>query len=408
MNQEKFKRRDFIGLVSKTSILGLAISPLATLADSTVPESKDSLPAEGHTFLTQPYLQHPGTDGMTIMWITARDAYSWVEYQEKGGTTKKAHAVTDGMVDANDRLHKVSLQELKPGTIYTYKVYAKEILSYEPYKITYGETIESSTYEFTTLALNPAEVSLLIMNDIHDRPQSIPQLMALNGNDPYDFVFFNGDIFDYQTDENQIIKNMINPCTTAFASTKPFMYVRGNHETRGKFARQLPAYFHNLDGGQYFSFTRGPVHFIALDTGEDKEDNHPVYAGLIDFDTYRKKQAIWLETQLKSKAYKKAKFKVVIMHIPHYHSGDGHGTLHCREVFGPLFNKYKIDLMICGHTHTYKVHPPEEGHQFPIIIGGGPKDGKRTLIKLKANERKLHLSMLADNGQEVGNYELSR
>lgn len=407
MNQEKFKRRDFIGLVSKTSILGLAISPLASLADSAT-ESKDALPATDHVFLTPPYLQHPAPDSMTLMWITAKDCYSWVELRDGEAAIKKIHAVTDGMVDANDRLHKISLKDLKPGTTYTYKVFSKEILSYEPYKISYGETIESSPYEFKTPAANADEVSLLIMNDIHDRPQSIPQLMALNGNDPYDFVFFNGDIFDYQTDENQIIKNMIIPCTSSFASSKPFMFIRGNHETRGKFARRLPAYFHNIDGGQYFSFTRGPVHFIALDTGEDKEDNHPVYAGLIDFDTYRRKQAVWLETQLKSKAYKKAKFKVVIMHIPHYHSGDGHGTLHCREVFGPLFNKYKIDLMICGHTHTYKVHPAEEGHQFPIIIGGGPKDGKRTLIKLKANQRQLSLRMLADNGMEVGNFELNR
>lgn len=62
-------------------------------------------------------------------------------------------------------------------------------------------------------------------------------------------------------------------------------------------------------------FYQGTSPFIALDTGEDKEDIDPAYAGLVDFDAYRKKQALWLEQQLKSNAYKKAIFKVVLMHI---------------------------------------------------------------------------------------------
>lgn len=63
-------------------------------------------------------------------------------------------------------------------------------------------------------------------------------------------------------------------------------------------------------------------------------------------------------------------------------------------------------MVISGHTHRYGVHKPQEGHSYPIIIGGGPKEGNRTLIKLKANERELNLSMLADRGTEVGTYRL--
>ena len=144
---------------------------------------------------------------------------------------------------------------------------------------------------------------------------------------------------------------------------------------------------------------------IVLDTGEDKEDTHPVYAGIVDFDSYRRKQAVWLEKQMQSVAFKKAKFRVVMMHIPHYYSGDAHGTLHCRELFAPLFDKYKIDLFIAGHTHKYGVFDPVKGkHGYPIIIGGGPKEGNRTLIKVKADKKVLRLSMLRDDGTEVGKY----
>lgn len=405
MSSKIFKRRDFIGLVSKTSIIGLGGA--SVLSSALAKEHKNELSDE-HIFLTKPYLQNPGFNTMTVMWITAKDTYSWVEYREEGGELKTANAVTDGMVDANNRIHRIVLNDLKSEKRYTYKVFSKEITDYQPYKITYGSTIESDENEFTTPGLNSEKVSLLIMNDIHDRPKSIPHLIGLNGKDPFDFVFFNGDMFDFQKDQEQIIQNMINPCTNTFASSVPFMYTRGNHETRGKFARQLPAYFNNIDAAQYFAFTHGPVHFIALDTGEDKEDSAPVYAGLVNFDAYRRKQAVWLEQQLKSSDYRKAKFKIVLMHIPHYHSGDWHGTMHCREVFGPLFNKYKIDLMISGHTHTYGIHKPQEGHNFPIVIGGGPNDGKRTLIKLKADKHALNLSMIKDDGQEVGTYEITR
>lgn len=56
--------------------------------------------------------------------------------------------------------------------------------------------------------------------------------------------------------------------------------------------------------------------FIKLDTGEDKSDTHPVYAGITDFDAYRTEQAEWLKKLVASKEYKKAKYHVVISHFP--------------------------------------------------------------------------------------------
>ena len=68
------------------------------------------------------------------------------------------------------------------------------------------------------------------------------------------------------------------------------MYVRGNHETRGRFARSLHDYIATPNGKFYYSFDAGPVHFVVLDTGEDKEDSHPAYSGLTDFTGYREEQ----------------------------------------------------------------------------------------------------------------------
>lgn len=361
-------------------------------------------PAQGHVFTSQPYLQNPGAREMTVRWITNLPSYSWVEFGVTTALGQKAHSITDGLVDAYNRINKIRLQGLQPGTTYHYRICSKEITGFEPYKLTYGETIYSETFSFRTYEEHPDTVSWLIMNDLHDRPASIPHLMGLKGEAPYDFVFFNGDVFDYQSGEQQIVDHMLTPCSDVFAKTIPFLYVRGNHETRGAFRQHWHEYFISPS---YFSFTHGPVHITVLDTGEDKPDDTPVYAGIVDFDAYREEQAVWVEKVMQEDAYKKAAFRVVLMHIPPYHAGEWYTTDHCRELFNPLFNKYKVDMCICGHTHQYGVYAPiQNQHHYPIIIGGGPEEGRRTLIRITADKHKLQLQMLDDSGKEVGNYTL--
>jgi predicted phosphodiesterase len=408
-DKKDLPRRRFISKLSTAGALGLvgSILPVDVMAAASVTEDSSNVALEGHAFLTKPYLQVPSSDSMTIRWITNLLCHSWVEYGQGANLDMKAQNITDGLVDAHNRINAVTLENLKPDTVYNYRVCSKAINSFQPYSIKYGETITSDVYSFTTPKENPTAVSWLIMNDIHDRPKSIGHLMNINGNDSFDYVFFNGDMFDYQENEKQIIDHMITPCTDSFASTKPFLFVRGNHETRGKYARELKNYFSTKDDKGYYAYQWGPVFNIVLDSGEDKLDTHPVYGGIVDFDNYRIEQAKWLEEVMKTKAFRKAKYRVVMMHIPYYYpkyEEDGHGTIHCRDLFSPLFDKYKVDLMVSGHTHRYGVHPPTEEHSYPIVIGGGPQDGNRTLIKVKADEKNLKVTMLKDDGTEVGEY----
>ena len=397
-------RRSFLkqtaGMVSMATLF-----PGLSFADEFLYTPAD--PDAGHVFITKPYLQCPGSTHMTLMWIMNLPSYSYVEY----GTTKDlgqvARKTDNGLVVAYNRINQVQLTDLKPETDYYYKIVSKEISKFHPYDLQYGATIESEVYRFKTLEQDQTEAALMIMNDIHDRPKSIGHLMNLVKEEKVDAVFFNGDIFDHQEDEKQIVEHLLAPAAQSFSTKTPFYFVRGNHETRGKFARKIHHYYANPGNQQYYDFTLGSTHFTVIDTGEDKPDDTEVYGQIVDFDTYRNEQLTWFKDLAKSKKFKKAKFRVVLMHIPIYYSGDWHGTMHLRKLFSKAFDEAQIDLCISGHTHRYGVHPPVKGqHNYPIIIGGGPKKDKRTIIKLNADDAVLHISMIRDDGQEVGQYRL--
>lgn len=391
-------RRKFITrLVASTAALAVGTGFKPVQAKAIIDATEDG----AHRFVVPPYIQALSPTQVSLLCITSKKAYTWIEYGI-GHLSERAHHVQDGLVDANNTLARITLKGLQPNTEYSYRIVSKEILSFEPYKLEYGAEIKSNTYTFKTPDRHADSVSAVILNDVHDRPESYSTLLGLMKEKPYEFVVLNGDLFDYQTDEKQLVDHLLLPCANLFAGNIPFILNRGNHETRGKYARELKKYFDYPDNKYYQAFQQGPVFWIVLDTGEDKPDDHPVYAGIVDFDTYRKEQAEWLERVMDSEEYKAALYKVVVMHIPPHHSGEWHGPSHCRELFSPLFEKNNVDVVISGHTHRLGIHPPEQEHAYHIVIGGGPREGNRTLVHVAADKQKLSVTMLKDDGSEVG------
>jgi 3',5'-cyclic AMP phosphodiesterase CpdA len=164
----------------------------------------------------------------------------------------------------------------------------------------------------------------------------------------------------------------------------PLILVRGNHETRGKNARRLIDYFPTQNDRFYYSFNQGAVHFIMLDSGEDKEDSHPVYAGLAEFDRYRHEQAKWLGRDIETAASRTARFRVALFHIPPFGSR-GHGATHVRETWNQLLNDAGVDLVLNGHTHRFSHFAPEPGkNMYPILI-----KGKDMLTRVDVSEDRL-------------------
>ncbi len=400
MDQEKdlaaISRRKFVSSVG-------ALGAMAALPISA--NALGSINATENTAILKsgPYLQAPTFNSITIRWITNVPCFSWVEYGLSADKLdKQGHTTELGFHDTYNTVNGIDLNGLEPGTTYYYRICSKKIEVFEAYKMTFGDTYTSPVHTFKTATTKADKFSFLVFNDIHDRPASFTHLLKFNEDKKHDFVFLNGDMFDYQTDEDQLVNHLLQPFGDMFATT-PFFFSRGNHETRGKFARNIPDYFNGHDAKFYFSFQYGDMYAIVLDSGEDKEDEHAAYYGMVDFDNYRKQQAAWLEKEIQKPAFKKAKYKVVFSHIPLFYSGDWHGTTHCRQSWNHIFNKAKIDVLISGHTHTHGIHPAVKGqHNYPIVIGGGPLQNKRTLITVEFDNKALNLKMVDDSGKTVG------
>ena len=146
-----------------------------------------------------------------------------------------------------------------------------------------------------------------------------------------------------------------------------------------------------------------------LDGGEDKDDQHPVYAGLVDFDNYRREQAEWLRGVVASGDFQKAKHRIVIMHIPPITERMAEiesqredikslitwrGNEHLGELMLPILNGADIDVMICGHLHRHVIYPEQAGVlEFPIVVN----DNVSSML-VRTNPEGVHLKIVGIDG----------
>lgn len=156
------------------------------------------------------------------------------------------------------------------------------------------------------------------------------------------------------------------------AAARPWMPVAGNHESEkgmGRFGlTPYQAYFASPANdagddyeGLWYTFTVGRARFVVL-FGEDVcyQDHGEVY--LRGFSEGR--QTAWLERTLRD-ARADAGIDWVIVGIHQvamstaaYHNG---GDLGLRAEWLPLFDRYQVDLVLCGHEHHYERSHPVRG-----------------------------------------------
>ncbi len=379
------KRREFLQASSLAAIASGGARAL--LAGDPKPPSATTASGE-FGLASPPVLQNPTPDSITVVWAVSDLSTGWVEYGETEALGLRADDNSQGLLPLDERVFKVRLAGLRPGGRYFYRACAAPIVFNNAYDIQRGEMTASPVYCFTAIDPAAATTSFSVINDTHETKGTLDRLGAMLKANPTESLIWNGDIFNDIRSEQQIIKQVLAPTGQDYAATAPLLPVRGNHDVRGVAARLLDRYFDLPSGLWFYTLRQGPVAFLVLDTGEDKPDKTPVYAGLNDFDRYRTAQQHWLKRVIQRPEFRSASFRVAIAHIPlvwHDYSQIGLFCPDGKAKWHDLLVEAKINLIISGHTHKHTWFPVGEKAPYAQLIGGGPKLEIATLIQGRAN-----------------------
>ena len=346
-----------------------------------------------------PYLQNLSENEVTVVWTTDKPCKSWVEFSKKedgknfySQLPRKAYASQDGLCCV-DTLHRVTVTGLEKNTTYFYRVLSQEVKELLPYRPVLGNIVSTDIWKkpltFTTLDGRQETLSMVMINDIHGKNDLQKKLLEMAPPQNVDMVVFCGDMCNYINKQSDIFTGFLDTSVGLFASRKPFVYVRGNHETRGAYARNFFRYLAGPEGKFYYAFTYGPIRFIVLDSGEDKPDTDVEYSGLVDFDNYILEQKEWLARELESPEFRAASFRVVLSHIP-FGKGGWYGSERLRKQLLPLLEGARIDLMLSGHNHTFGFMDKGKVTAFPIIVNSNNSVltmfGSEDLLKVQVKQ----------------------
>jgi len=302
------------------------------------------------TVTRQPYLQSMTQSSVIIVWLTQQNAPSIVEI----GETPALGTVI--RTSGSRSKHAVTVTGLKAGTRYYYRINS-----------TNGPI--TPRYSFRSApAGNVADFSFLAFGDSGDGSSRQYDLAARMNREKFDFILHTGDVI-YPAGENRLYQpNFFTPYAPML-SRAPVWLAIGNHDLNTLGIAYQDVFFLPKNNPAktelYYSFEYGDAKFISLDT---------TIFGHIPLG----KHMTWLQGELASNT---KRWLIVFCHIPVFSSGS-HGNDKILEYnLLPLFENYRVDIMLTGHDHNYeRFKPIKKFNQSPsfkgithLVTGGGGK-----------------------------------
>lgn len=325
-------------------------------------------PARAARLERGPYLENMARDMVTVRFRVDVASPAWLTY---GAPPDCARFQTPLLSVVEN---KVPLFGLLPDTTHCYALYLTAYESTAVYKAFEGA--------FTTFRdESKPYFSFLAFGDSGSGTEEQLELAAQMDKFRPDFIVHTGDLLSEGLDE-MADEELFTPYAPLLARA-PLFPALGNHDygrelktPEGKgFLKANYAPFHSvpLTGlpPHYYFFDDGNARFFVLDTNAFAGAK---FAPPLDAES---RQYKWLQHFLSKSADKTWKF--VVVHEPLYSTG-AHGPLEEEtKTLEPLFQKYKVDLVLQGHDHNYErtlplkegVPDPEQGITYVTLGGGG-------------------------------------
>jgi predicted MPP superfamily phosphohydrolase len=196
----------------------------------------------------------------------------------------------------------------------------------------------------------PVRFAVIGDNGTGDQPQYDVgrQMASYRTQFPYDFVLMVGDNLYGRPSPQEFTDGFERPYKPLLDAGVRFFAILGNHDDPDN--RLYPGF--NMAGQRYYSFTRGHVRFIGLDTN------------ILD-----DKQLAWFEGTLKASF---EPWKVVYFHHAIYSNGKRHGSnVELRVRLEPLMVRYGVNVVFSGHDHLYERLQPQKGINYFVEGASG-------------------------------------
>lgn len=286
----------------------------------------------------------------------------------------------NGILRSNTNMHKVELPMSVLDSEKRYTVVYKKMIDRKPYFPT-SEDARELTVDFRPVK-ESGDIKIYHISDAHNLVEE-PVAAGRYFGDEIDLLVLNGDIPNHSGD----IENFNAICEIAAGVTGghcPCVFARGNHDTRGIHAEDMPYYIPTMNGKTYYTFKVGCVWGLLLDCGEDKRDTNEEYGGTICFHQFREEETDFINEVISNadREYKApdVKHKIVISHIAFTHICNFPFDIE-QELYGEwarLMREYiKPDLLLYGHHHVVDISPvgsdfDHQGQPCTAIIGSKP------------------------------------
>ena len=299
----------------------------------------------------------------------------WVKVGEK---TYYDHC--NGILRSNTNMHRVELPASVLDAEKKYTVVYKKMIERKPYFPT-SEPERELTVDFTPVK-NEGDINIYFVSDAHnlvDEPIAAGRFFG----DELDLLVLGGDIPNHSGD----VKNFNAICEIASGITGgriPVVFARGNHDTRGICAEDMPNYIPTKDGKTYYSFRAGCVWGLVLDCGEDKPDTNEAYGNTICFHQFREEETEFIKDVIENadREYNAegVMHRIVISHIGFTHIDKPPFDIE-QELYAEwsrLMREYiKPDLLLYGHYHKVFISPvgsdfDDQGQPCTAIVGSQP------------------------------------
>ncbi len=173
----------------------------------------------------------------------------------------------------------------------------------------------------------------------------------------FDLVLMMGDNFYGSQRPSDLVRKFERPYKALLDAGVKFQAAIGNHDEPDSI--NYPPL--NMGGQRYYSFTRGNVRFVVLDTN-----------------SLDPRQLQWAEATLASS---REDWKISYFHHPLYSNAGRHGAaIDIRLRLEPVLTKYGVHVVFSGHDHVYERLKPQNGVTY-FVCGSGGKLRKGDLTR---------------------------